>query len=492
MKPLLTILLALALLTIRVYPASPAPPDKPRLLILTDIGGDPDDQQSLIRLLLYANEFELEGLIATASGTPGELEEKITKAQLIREIVEAYGKVRPNLVRHAEGYPTAERLLTCVKSGNPNRGRESVGAGHDTEASRWIIDVVDRSDSRPLNVAIWGGQTDLAQALWCVRQSRGPAGLDAFIRKLRIYDIGDQDGLVDWIWQEFPGLFYVIGQAPPGRDKREAVYRGLYLGGDESLVARAWMEANIRQGHGPLGALYPPRTWTAPNPHSAIKEGDTPSWFFFLSNGLGDPDHPEWGGWGGRLTNAQARLFRDAHDTVGGVTDARCTVWRWREQFQNDFAARLDWCATGDPKKANHSPIAVLNGDTTKNVISLSTKPGETLRLSADGTRDPDGNAVELRWWIYREASTLRDEATRSFPKRVDLSATTGLTTTLVIPKVEKPATIHVILEARDNGTPKLWAYRRAVITIGSPVSRGPGTNGSGARSASMPVVIEP
>jgi hypothetical protein len=470
MKPLLTILLASALLTLRVCPANPAPPDKPRLLILTDIGGDPDDQQSLIRLMLYANEFELEGLLATASGTPGELKEKVTKPQLIREIVEAYGKVRPNLVRHAQGYPTAEHLLTRVKSGNPNRGRAAVGAGHDTEASRWIIEVVDRPEARPLHAAIWGGQTDLAQALWRVKQDRGPGGLAAFIGKLRIYDIGDQDGIVEWLWQEFPRLFYVIGQAPRGQDKREAVYRGLYLGGEESLVSRAWMEANIRQGHGPLGALYPPRTWTAPNPHSAIKEGDTPSWFFFLPNGLGDPGHPEWGGWGGRLTNAQARVFRDARDTVGGVTDARCTVWRWREHFQHDFAARLDWCVAGAFDQANHNPLAVLNGDKTKNVIQLTAKPGETIRLSADGTSDPDGNAVELRWWIYPEPSTRRDETPRTFPESAYLSAATGPTTTLVVPKLEKPATIHVILEARDHGTPTLWACRRAVVKIEPPV----------------------
>jgi uncharacterized membrane protein len=45
--------------------------DKPRLIVLTDIGGDPDDQQSMVRLMVYANEFDIEGLIASASGTPG-------------------------------------------------------------------------------------------------------------------------------------------------------------------------------------------------------------------------------------------------------------------------------------------------------------------------------------------------------------------------------------------------------------------------------------
>ena len=434
------------------------PDARPRLLVLTDIGGDPDDQQSLIRLMLYANEFELEGFIASASGTPGELKEKTTKPQLVREIIQAYGQIRSNLIRHAEGYPTAEQLLARIKSGNPNRGREAVGEQNDTEGSRWIIATADRADSRPLNIAIWGGQTDLAQALWRVRQDRGASGLAEFIRKLRIHDIADQDGIVEWIWQEFPGLFYVLNKSHQGRDRREAAFRGLYLGGDLSLVSREWMESNIRQNHGPLGALYPPRTWTAPNPHSAIKEGDTPSWFYFLRNGLGEPDHPEWGGWGGRFTNTHARIYRDAQDTIGDVTDARATTWRWREHFQNDFAARLDWCVADDFKKANHNPIAMLNGDATRRVLEITAKPGETIKLSTAGSSDPDDHALTTSWFVYREAG--------SFTGEIHLANATGESTSFVAPTVKQPETIHVILQLADIGTPGLFAYRRAVVTV--------------------------
>ena len=441
--------------TPRVFGESPAS-DKPRLLVLTDIGGDPDDQQSMIRLMLYANEFELEGLVASASGTPGELKEKVVQPQLIRRIVEAYGQVRSNLTRHANGYPTAEQLLARIKSGNPNRGRDAVGESHDTEGSQWIITVADRSDSRLLNIAIWGGQTDLAQALWRVRQDRGAVGLSTFVQKLRVYDIADQDGIAEWIWGEFPGLFYVLNKAPEGRDRREAAFRGLYLGGDEALVSRAWMETNIRQDHGPLGALYPPRTWTAPNPHSAIKEGDTPSWFFFLPNGLGHPDHPEWGGWGGRFTNSAARVYRDAHDAVGEVTDARVTVWRWREAFQNDFGARLDWCVADDFNQANHNPIAVLNGDATRRVVNLEAKSDDTVKLSAAGSHDPDGHPFTTTWFVYREAGTFD----------VTLNETSAEATSFVAPSVQEPVTIHVVLQLEDQGASSLFAYRRAIVTV--------------------------
>src|SRR5438874_12821281 len=132
-------------------PAAEQAPAKPRLLVLTDIGGDPDDQQSMIRLMTYANEFEIEGLIASATGTPGELKDEVTRPDLIREIVEAYGKVRPNLLLHRPDYPPAATLLERVKSGNPQRGVKNVGEGHDTDGSRRIVAVVDRDDPRPVN-----------------------------------------------------------------------------------------------------------------------------------------------------------------------------------------------------------------------------------------------------------------------------------------------------------------------------------------------------
>src|SRR6266850_726900 len=154
------LLLALALC---LFASTASAADKPRLIVLTDIGGDPDDQQSMIRLMHYANEFDTEGLIASAAGTPGELKKETVRPELIREIVDAYGKVRPNLLLHRPDYPEAKLLLDRIKSGNPVRGVKSLGAGHETDGSRWIASVVDRDDPRPVNVTIWGGATELAQ-----------------------------------------------------------------------------------------------------------------------------------------------------------------------------------------------------------------------------------------------------------------------------------------------------------------------------------------
>jgi hypothetical protein len=359
-------------------------------------------------------------------------------------------------VQHRADYPEARRLLERIKSGNPVRGIKSLGDGHDTEGSRWIIELVDRDDPRPVNVTIWGGSTELAQALWRVRHDRTPERMKSFLGRLRVFSIGHQDDTGPWIHENFPDLFYIVSIAPKGQDMRKGAYRGMYLGGDESLTSRDWVDRNVRKDRGPLGALYPTSTWTAPNPHSTLKEGDTPSWLYFLPTGLGDPAHPEWGSWGGRFRKEKDRLYHDDKDTVGEVTDARATVWRWRPAFQADFAARAQWCVK-PVKEANHAPVPVLNGDRTLAAIELKVKPGATVKLSAEGSSDPDGDRLAYRWFVYPESG--------SYGKTVSLFDPDTASASLIVPGDSSGKTIHVILEVTDGGSPKLTRYRRAVLT---------------------------
>jgi hypothetical protein len=136
-------------------------------------------------------------------------------------------------------------------------------------------------------------------------------------------------------------MHYVLANALPGRDRREGTFRGMYLTGDESLTNREWIEKNIRS-KGALGALYPMKTWTAPNPHGCLKEGDTPSWFFFLPPGGNDPSDPTQPGWGGQYLREDDGWYRDLAFTKD--FDPRTTVSRWRPDFQADFAKRMSWC----------------------------------------------------------------------------------------------------------------------------------------------------
>lgn len=317
--------------------------ERPRLAVLTDIGGDPDDRQSLIRMMVYANEFRIEALIASASGTPGELKESVTRPEVIREIIHAYGKVRPNLLRHAEHWPEEAALLAVVKSGNPLRKRAHIGDSHDTEGSRFLMERIDAgSAADPLNISIWGGQTDLAQTLWRVKNDRGEPGLGEFVKKFRVYDIDDQDGIASWMRREFPGMSYILSKALPGTKPLTATFRGMFLTGDESLTSREWVDANVLST-GPLGALYPVRTHTWTNPHKCLKEGDTPAWFFFLPLGGNDPADPSKPGWGGQYHRQEDGWYGDM-PAEGGQTDPRETISRWRPDFQKDFAKRMRWC----------------------------------------------------------------------------------------------------------------------------------------------------
>ncbi len=429
---------------------------KPRLIVTTDIGGDPDDTQSMVRLMVYANEFDIEGLIASASGTPGELSAAQVRPDLIQGVVDAYGQVRNNLAVHAGGYPTAGALRSVIKAGNKFRGMGNIGSGHDTEGSNWIISVVDRSDSRPVHIAIWGGQTDLAQALWKMKNSRSSSAYGAFVKKMRVHDIADQDGLFSHLRSNHPDLWYVLSKTQSG-DKCSSVFRGMFLGGDTSTMTKSWIDSHIRNNHGALGAKYPKDgLWTCNNGINGIKEGDTPSWFYFLPHGVNDPTQPGWGGFGGRFQK-EGSVWRDAQDTVSGETSRIATVWRWRPAYQNDFRARMDWCVASSFGNANHAPVAVLNGQAGTDVMTVTAAAGTTVALSANGSSDPDGNSLSYRWWQYREAD--------STGASVSISGSTSKQASFTVPN-DSGKTVHIVLEVADSGAPKLTSFRRLVVQI--------------------------
>jgi hypothetical protein len=426
----------------------------PRLLITTDIGGDPDDQQSLVRLMVYSNEFDIEGIITSASGTPGELREAVVRPDLVEEIIRGYQAVYPNLLKHAANFPDPQYLFSVVKKGNPQRGWQHVGEGHDTEGSNWIIQQVDKNDKRPLNICIFGGQTDLAQALWKVKNTRSAREYKRFMAKIRVYDINDQDKIFRQMYAENRLHFYILARAPEGVDKREGAYRGIYLGGDESLTSMKWLKQNVLENHGPLGKLYPTKTWTEPNPHAAMKEGDTPSWFFFLENGLNIAEKAELGGWGGRFVKNEEGVYRDAADTYNGKTEARATVYRWRKDFQNDWAARMDWCV-GDYKDCNHAPVAVVNGSQDRNPLRIKAKNGKTVVLDASASFDPDNDGLSFEWFFYPEipetdeTAILKAEEAKAFIRLEHSKATKCLS---------------LLLRVTDNGEPRLVGYKRILI----------------------------
>lgn len=449
----------------------------PRLFVLTDIENEPDDAMSMVRLLVYANQIDIEGLAATTSIH----QQDEVATWRIREIVEAYGKVRANLLVHEAGYPTLEYLQSQITEGLPEYGIAAVGEGKDSPASERLIDAVDRDDDRPLWVTAWGGPNVLAQALWKVRETRTAEELASFISKLRVYTISDQDDSGPWIRKEFPDLFYIVSPGfNSGGAYHQATWSGIsgdhfhgrFDGGDFSLVTNEWLDRNIRR-KGPLGAEYP--LW------EFLMEGDSPSFMNLISNGLNDPEHPNWGGWGGRYEFYTPRMrkwhlypesrpfWSDAEDEVMG-SDGRwhegnhATIWRWREAYQHDFAARMDWTVQSEYADANHPPEPKIDHD-----MELTARKGQRVDLSAVASSDPDGDALSYHWFYYGEAGTFPLSSARSGqPLEIHDFDQPKAWFTVPSARVMPPGegTMHIILAVTDHGSPRLTRYQRVIVNI--------------------------
>jgi hypothetical protein len=448
-----------------------------RLLVLSDVENEPDDGESLVRLMLYSNVIDLQGLVATTS-----VHMKTGLApESIHRVIDAYAKVHANLLLHEPGFPTAEALRALVKSGQPGYGMSAVGEGRDSAGSELIIRLLDQPDARPLWVTAWGGPNTLAQALFKLRATRPAAELQRLVARLRVYTISDQDDSGPWIRQNFPDLFYIVSPGGYGAATWTGINR-TEAGFDNATVSNRWLAEHIQQGHGPLGAVYPDVAYGM--------EGDTPSWLALIPNGLNAPAHPEWGGWGGRYELAVPALETlDLKGFTGGVpigaetrpiwTNAvdeytppvaaefgralkagdktfkgfALTVTRWRDDFQNDFAARMDW-TTKPYAAANHPPVPHL-----AHANALTVKSGERFVLDARGSSDPDGDSLSYWWFHYPEAGTYRG------PIAVQGAANIWHVG-VVAPKVTKPETAHFILRLTDKGSPALTRYERVIVTI--------------------------
>jgi hypothetical protein len=476
-----------------------------RVIVLTDIANEPDDQMSMVRLLVYANQFDIEGLVATTSTW---MRNKI-RPDVIRMLTDGYAKVHPMLSRHAAGYPAPDALRAVIASGQTGFGMDAAGPDRMSAGADLILRAADRSDPRPLWVLAWGGANTLAQALLHARASRPAPALEALVSKLRVYAISDQDDAGPWIRREFPSLHYIAMPSTPDGDQYAlATWTGISgdrfyrnaPGADFTTFADDWVTANIRR-KGTLGALYPYPC--------CIHEGDTPSFLGLIDNGLASAMSPTYGGWGGRYVWRQ--FYGESHpswtqggdsypgrdnsrDTVTGIdgriyTSDQATIWRWRRAFQHDFAARMDW-TTNDERHANHNAELVVNGQAGKAPLVLDATVGSPVTLDASASKDPDGHALTFRWFFYPEAGTgiptrpvfaggrvpiggggnqneggipsapqgLRDPEPRAVVLAPDAARTD------VMPKV--PGTAHIILAVEDNGAPALTSYRRVILRI--------------------------
>ena len=180
--------------------------EKQRLIVTTDLGGtDPDDTQSMIHLLVCSNMMDIEGLISSQVWM-----DDPDKTGKIKAVVEQFGEVLPRLRKHAGGYPDLDYLRSITLRGQEKSNMSGVGEGKDSPGSELIIAAVDNpKDRRPVWIAAWGGMNTLAQALWKVSRTRTPEEVEAFVSKIRIYDILGQDDAGAWIAKNFPDIVYI-------------------------------------------------------------------------------------------------------------------------------------------------------------------------------------------------------------------------------------------------------------------------------------------
>jgi hypothetical protein len=494
------ILFACCILLYIVQGVSAQTQSKPRTIITTD--GEVDDQDSFIRLLLYANEFHIEGLVYSSSqwhykgdgkGTAFTSEMQNTaqrygkRAELrwpgegwMQEFIDKYQMVYDHLKKQDNDYPSPKYLQSIVKTGNIEFEGEM---SKNTEGSDLVKKILLDNTPGPVYLQIWGGTNTVARALRSIEEEYKSSNRWQEIQKkvsdkAILYTVLDQDATYQkYVAPNWPGIrvmynsyqFWSFAYLWPRVVPEEL----------KTTLRGKWMKENIIDHHGPLTALY--FSWgdgkkIAGDPEHThgdtaearkaglgrfdfISEGDSPAFLYLTDVGLRSMEDASWGGWGGRMVRSATNPNRwedgkdiTDHNPYTKKDDRAYPQTRWIAALQNDFAARADWCVK-DYKNANHAPVVSL-----AHPQDILARAGERIQLSGNA-QDPDGNMVGYKWWQYGDVDSYAGTITLPDAERNSVS--------FVLPVDAKPGdTIHMVLEVTDNGTPKLTRYRRVVITV--------------------------
>ena len=413
---------------------------RPRIIATTD--GEIDDRCSMVRFLLYANEWDIEGIIISSSKFHWD-GHKWAGLKWVDGQIDKYAEVYNSLKQHAPDFPTPAELRKKVYVGNIS----NVGTmDKDTAGSDRIVEVLLDNKPGPVYLQAWGGTNTIARALYKI-QHKYPEQMKKVSDKTIIYIILDQDKTFrqyvqpNWPKLQVLGSFSQFACIAYSWNKKIPSLQ-------KSFFQKPWMEANILESHGPLCSIYESK-------NGAFRsEGDSPAFMHQIRVGLGSMEDPSYGGWGGRFVREKpgSSTWRGAKDDG----DLNKPIWRWAEAFQNDWAARADWCVKS-PEQANHNPKVVVNGIKGKSVILIQAKSGSTVTLNAAGSSDPDGDRLSYKWWYYKEPST--------FSGKVMVGSADAQQATFKVPLDSNAKKFHIILTVRDNGSPNLFAYRRVIIS---------------------------
>lgn len=494
--------------------AAPAA-QKPRVVVTAD--PELDDSNSLVRYLLYSTDFRTEGIIYASSGfhwkgdgtgkkwsvpsreyfrfglnlCPCESWRWAPDERFIDDAIEIYEQVYPNLRVHHPGYPRPADLKSKIRWGNVEFDGD---ISKDTPGSDLIKALLLDNEPGPIYLLAWGGQSTIARALKSIQERyegapQWPAIHKKVSGKAILSPSGDQDDTyAKYIRPNWPE----IRTLPAGRGGVPLVYGTAARASAENTIyySAEWTKENI-SSRGPFGAFYRVWgdgkqmvkndifdyfglsghtaeelramgyiVWTPPRPKgSFIGEGDTFTFLNLLDNGLLGYKDDTPGGWGGlgRARQGAAGGAGQGGGPAPAATGPNFTSAATGPNFtpaaQNDFAARMKWSVTPTYAGANHEPRVTIRGS-----ARISARPGRTVRLRGVAS-DPDGDAASVKWWRWKEVDT--------YPGEVTLSNPDSLSTSLQVPAdAAAGETIHLILEATDNGKPALTRYQRVVITV--------------------------
>ena len=439
---------------------------KPRIVVMTDIGPaevEPDDNESAVRLMAYADRFEIEGIITTIGWNCDPY--PVEWAEYLKRVIDAYQVDVQNLMKRSKqegfkdveeengrqelGYwPSADYLRGRSMMGSARAGIGVIGPDNDSPGSELLIRLADEDDDRPIWLCSWGGANTFAQAVWRVQQERSEEELEAFLRKFRIYTITDQD------------MHYSMRM-----DRAYSSHQWLRRDFADDLMfvwdESAWLNQNnlgkqnwdkyeqLIQGKGEMGKVYPKFLWGV--------EGDTPSFLHVMPNGLNDPDDPTQVGWGGChqfgiSPDGETFAWTNWEQPLKDISNAYEHKF-YPDEF-NDFAARMQWADTGT---GNVNPVVVIDGDKGLKPILLTPKRDKTLTLDASRSYDPDGDDLTFNWWF------------QEFPDQTvypTIDNPTADKIRITFPEDSDINTYQLVCEVHDNGPFQLTAYRRILILL--------------------------
>jgi hypothetical protein len=491
----------------------------PRIVITAD--PELDDNNSLIRFLLYSSDLQIEGLVYASSGFHWKGDGKGTKwyvpgreyarfgmdkcpceswrwakdERFIHDAVDAYEKVYKNLKVHNPNYPTPEQLRSTIRYGNIEFDGD---ISKDSPGSDLIKSLILDDKPGQLFITAWGGQSTIARALKSIQEQYEYTAeweniQKKIFRKVVLLPSGDQDDTyAKYIRPNWKGIEYRQFRGGPNYG-----YGAQLSAIPENAVflTASWTKENV-SSRGPLGSLYRVwgdgkqmvkddimdyfglsgftddqlrkkgyAVWMPVQPQGSwIGEGDNHTFMNMLGNGLRAYEVASYGGWGGRgishpgegisfnMSDTSQQAMVSALSSAGERSSEANALPDFFPAAQQDFAGRLKWSVTPKYADANHEPRVLIEGP-----LEVLASVGNTIRLNGL-VSDPDQNKVSIKWWQARVGSYSKD---------VSISNPTSLQPRVTIPQDAVPGqTIHMILEATDDGKPALTRYQRVIIRV--------------------------